>query len=52
MTVIGNEDVKHRFLQHLENTTEIQFEYQKDKQLANILEFYFKIFQGRNIFFP
>ena len=38
-------------LQHLENTPEIKFECQEDKQLCNILELYFKIFQVRTIFF-
>ena len=44
--------MKCRFLQHLENTPEIKFECQEDKQLSNILELYFKIFQVRTIFFP
>ena len=35
-----------------ENTPEIKFECQKDKQLSNILELYFKIFHVRTIFFP
>ena len=37
--------MKRRFLQHLENTPEIKFECQKDKQLSNILQLYFQIFQ-------
>ena len=44
--------MKRRFLQHLENTPEIKFECQEDKQLSNILELYFKIFQVRTTFFP
>ena len=44
--------MERRFLQHIENTPEIKFECQKDKQLSNILEFYFKIFQVPTIFFP
>ena len=44
--------MKRGFLQHLENTPGIKFECQEDKQLSNILELYFKIFQGRAIFFP
>ena len=43
---------KGHFLQHLENTPEIKFECQENKQLSNILELYFKIFQVRNIFLP
>ena len=38
------EDVKRRFLRHLENTPEIKFECQEDKQSSNILELYCKIF--------
>ena len=37
--------MKRRLLQHLENTPKIKFECQEDKQLSNILELYFKIFQ-------
>ena len=44
--------MKRRFLQHLENNPEIKFECQEDKQLSNILEHYFKIFQVRTIIFP
>ena len=44
--------MKHRFLQHLENIPEIKFECKEDKQLSNIFELYFTIFQVRTIFFP
>ena len=50
----NNEDVKCGFVQHLENTPEIKFECQEDKQLhvSNVLELYFKIFKVPTIFFP
>ena len=35
----------------IENTPKIEFECQEGKQLSNILELYFKIFQVRTIFF-
>ena len=44
--------MNHRFLQHLQNTPEIKFECQGDKQLSSILELYFKIVSVLTIFFP
>ena len=42
--------MKPCFLQHLGSTPEIKFECQEDKQLTNILELCFKIFEVRSIF--
>ena len=48
--VISNEYVTRRSLQHLENTPEIKFKCQENKQLSNTLDLHFKIFQVRTIF--
>ena len=50
LPLYDNENVRRRFL-HLENTPEIKFECQEFKQLSNILELHFKLFQVCTIFF-